>query len=189
MLNNCYSFLNHWRVEATPDEVFRIIDDVPRMPQWWPAVVLRVDVLHPGDADGVGRVVEVFSHGRLPYVLRSRTETLEKEFPHRIRSRTQGEVVADTLWTFRADGPFVEVVVELTVRAEKPLIKYLSFALKPLFAWNHYWAMNLGEESLRLEVARRRARTDEERRLIPPPRGPIGLSRRKRLELGLPVRA
>jgi hypothetical protein len=80
----------------------------------------------------------------------------------------------------------VDVVAELTLRAEKPLIKYLSFVLKPLFAWNHYWAMNRGEASLRLEVARRRARTEEERRLIPPPPGPRGLSPQTRLRLGLP---
>src|SRR5262249_21235038 len=130
---------------------------------------------------GVGRVAGVFSRGWLPYVLRTRTETLEKEFPHRLRFRTQGDLCGDSSWTFRADGPFVDVVAELTFRAERPPIKYLSFALKPLFAWNHYWSMDRGEESLRLEVARRRARTEEERRLIPPPPGPSGLSRRQRL--------
>lgn len=187
MLNNCYSFRSDWRVEATPEEVFRIIEDWSKMPEWWPAVVLRVDVLSPGDADGVGSVVQLHTCGRLPYVIRTQTVTLEKEFPHRIRTRTQGELWGDSTWTFRADGPFVDIVAELTLRAEKPLLKYLSFALKPLFAWNHYWSMDRGEESLRLEVARRLARTEEERRLIPPPPGPSGLSRRKRSQLGLPV--
>ena len=75
----------------------------------------------------------------------------------------------------------MDLVAEWTVIAEKPLIKYLSFALWPLFAWNHNWAMRLGEESIRLEVARCRARTEHERRLIPAPPEPTGPWRRKRL--------
>ena len=44
--------------------------------------------------------------------------------------------------------------------------------LRPLFAANHHWAMRKGEESLRLELARRRAATPAERDQIPPPPGP-----------------
>jgi len=77
----------------------------------------------------------------------------------------------------------VDLVAEWTVIAEKPLIKYLSFACWPLFAWNHNWAMRRGEESIRLEVARCRARTGAERALIPTPPGPNRLWRWKQLQL------
>ena len=33
----------------------------------------------------------------------------------------------------------------------------MSFALKPIFRFNHNWGMEKGEESLKLELARRRA--------------------------------
>ena len=42
-----------------------------------------------------------------------------------------------------------------TLRAEKPLLRRLSFALKPIFSWNHRWAMARGYENLRREVNRR----------------------------------
>ncbi len=45
----------------------------------------------------------------------------------------------------------------------KPLLKHLSFLFWPLFAFNHNWAMARGEEILKLELARRRAKTPEER--------------------------
>jgi len=37
---------------------------------------------------------------------------------------------------------------------EKPIIKLLSPLLKPVFRWNHRWAMNLGEKQL-VEYLRR----------------------------------
>jgi len=46
------------------------------------------------------------------------------------------------------------------IRAEKGVLRRFSFVMKPLFAANHRWAMARGEESLRLELARRRAAGD-----------------------------
>lgn len=48
-------------------------------------------------------------------------------------------------------------VTHWRVSAAKPLLRYLSFLLKPVFAANHRWAMKKGEESLRIEIARRKA--------------------------------
>ena len=59
------------------------------------------------------------------------------------------------------------------LRAEKPLLRNLSFLLKPLFEANHRWAMAQGEESLKLELLRRRASSDAARVRVPPPPGPI----------------
>jgi hypothetical protein len=42
------------------------------------------------------------------------------------------------------------------VRADKPILRYGSFILKPIFAANHRWAMARGEESLARELLRRR---------------------------------
>ena len=53
----------------------------------------------------------------------------------------------------------MDVTYDWRLRAEKPLLRSLSFLLKPLFEANHRWAMAQGEESLRLELARRRATT------------------------------
>ena len=58
------------------------------------------------------------------------------------------------------------------IRADKPLLKYGSFLMKPIFSANHRWAMAKGEESLKLELARRHARTTEERAAIPAPPPP-----------------
>jgi hypothetical protein len=52
------------------------------------------------------------------------------------------------------------VVYDWRISAEKGLLKKLSFLMKPIFAANHRWAMARGEESLKLELARRHAAGD-----------------------------
>jgi hypothetical protein len=58
------------------------------------------------------------------------------------------------------------------IRADKPLLRYGSFVFRPIFGANHRWAMARGEESLNLELRRRRAQTEEERAAIPAPPRP-----------------
>jgi hypothetical protein len=45
----------------------------------------------------------------------------------------------------------------MAVRADKPLLRYGSWFVKPIFAANHRWAMARGEESLKRELERRHA--------------------------------
>jgi len=65
------------------------------------------------------------------------------------------------------------ITYDWRISAEKPLLKNLWFVLKPVFEANHRWAMALGEESLRLELARRRATSDAARARVPAPPGPV----------------
>ena len=58
---------------------------------------------------------------------------------------------------------------ELYEKAEKPFLKRWSFLLKPFFRVNHFWAMAQGEESLKLELARRHAKNDQKRAAVPTP--------------------
>src|SRR5689334_22419267 len=104
-----YQFLTRWRMGATPDEVFPIIDNVRDYPRWWPAVWLRVEVLAEGDARGIGGQARVTTKGWLPYILRWVGTTLEKEPPHRKVIAASGDFEGRGVWTFRPDGPFVDV--------------------------------------------------------------------------------
>ncbi len=68
-----------------------------------------------------------------------------------------GDFSGQGTWHFKQDGPRVRIRYDWKIRADKPLLRTLSFAFKPVFRANHRWAMQRGEESLRLELARRRA--------------------------------
>ncbi len=66
MSTNDYQFITHWRVPGTLNEVADILRKAEDLPRWWPAVYLDVKVLEPGDADGVGKVVDLYTKGWLP---------------------------------------------------------------------------------------------------------------------------
>lgn len=185
MASHYYRFLTRWRLEATPEEVYPIIDDTPSYVRWWPAVWLRVDVLDPGDAQGIGNRVRLTTKGWLPYILTWEGSALEKTFPKRAVFRASGDFEGRGTWTFRSEGSLVIVEYRWEVVADKALLKYLSFLFRPLFAFNHNWAMARGEESLRLELARQRAKSAEELARIPAPPQPTFLSLRRRRRLGL----
>jgi hypothetical protein len=63
----------------------------------------------------------------------------------------------------------VEVTYDWRIRAEKPLLRRLTWLMRPAFAANHRWAMAKGEESLNLELRRRRARVSGSGSHVPDP--------------------
>jgi hypothetical protein len=172
MASSDYHFISHWRVEGNLEEVSEIIGDAAGLVRWWPSVYLDIQVLAPGDATGVGKVVSLFTKGWLPYTLRWQFVVTESRSPQGFSLRASGDFDGTGVWTFVQDGPWVAITYDWRIRAEKPLLRYGSFLLKPLFAANHRWAMARGEESLRLELARRRATTEAERARVPAPPPP-----------------
>jgi hypothetical protein len=176
-----YHFISRWRVEGTCAEVADIIADVESLPRWWPSVYLALEVLEPGGERGVGKVVSLWTKGWLPYTLRWRFRVAESRHPYGSTIQALGDFDGHGIWTFAQSGPHVDITYDWRIRTHKPLLNALSFLLKPAFAANHRWAMARGEESLRLELLRRRARTPEERARIPqppPPTFPHNRSRR-----------
>lgn len=171
MPDNDYHFITTWRVPGTVEEITGILSDAPDLARWWPSVYLRVTVLDPGAASGVGRVVDLYTKGWLPYTLRWQFVVTDVR-PGTFTLRASGDFVGRGIWTLTQAGPEVVVTYDWKVRADKPLLRRLSFLLKPIFSLNHHWAMRQGERSLLLELARRHARTALERELLPAPPGP-----------------
>ena len=152
-----YHFITHWRVEGDIREVSEVLQNARDLPRWWPSVYLRVDVLEPGDERGIGRRVRLHTRGRLPYTLRWEFRVTESRAPHGFTLEASGDLVGRGIWSFMQDGGSVDIRYDWRIQAEKPLLRYLTFFLRPAFAANHRWAMARGEESLRCELARRRA--------------------------------
>jgi hypothetical protein len=174
---NAYRFLTSWRVEGTCGEVADILGDPLRLPEWWPSVYLDVEELTPaGSSDGIGRRVRLLTKGWLPYTLRWELTVTESNYPNGFSISAAGDFDGAGIWSFTQDGAFVDVTYDWRIQAEKPLLRSLSFLLRPVFEANHRWAMVQGEESLRLELARRRTSSSDLRRMIPPPPGPTTLT-------------
>ena len=168
-----YEFLSRWRVEGTCGEVADVLGDPLALARWWPSVYLSVEETRPPDAQGLGRRVRLRTKGWLPYTLLWELEVAESRYPRGLTIIASGDFDGRGVWTFEQDGSFVDITYDWRLRADKPMLRYLSFLLKPVFEANHRWAMVQGEESLKLELARRRATSDRARAAVPPPPGPV----------------
>jgi hypothetical protein len=169
MSGNAYHFTTTWRVAGTVEEVAAILAEASELPRWWPAVYLQVEETKPGDDEGIGKEVSLYTKGWLPYTLRWQFRVTESSYPHGFALEAWGDLAGRGVWQLRQTGGEVEVTYDWQVRAEKPLLRRFSFLLRPVFAANHRWAMARGEESLRLELARRAAGEDERPWIAPPP--------------------
>ena len=168
-----YAFLTVWRVPGTVLEAATVLADAATLPQWWPSVYLSVDVQHTPDLEtGLGAVAVLHTTGWLPYTLTWTLEITEPITADGFALRATGDLEGAGRWTFRQDGPEVEISYDWRVHAGKPLLRRLSWLLRPAFEANHHWAMRRGEQSLALELRRRRATTEAERARVPLPPGP-----------------
>ena len=172
MASNEYHFITTWRVKAALAEVNDLIGNAPDLARWWPAVYLQVKELQTGDAHGLGKVVDLYTTGWLPYTLRWQFRVTESHYPYGFTLEAWGDFVGRGIWTFEPDGENVNITYDWNIRADKPLLRYFSFIMKPIFSANHRWAMQKGLESLQLELARRHAPTPEEQARIPLPPQP-----------------
>ena len=169
MPTNDYHFVDRWRVKASVKEVADILEDALSLSTWWPSVYFEVAELESGGEGGVGKLISLRAGGWLPYTLRINFRTTESRYPNGFTMEATGDLQGKGIWAFQQDGPFVNVTYDWTIRANKAIIDKLSFLMKPIFRSNHHWTMKRGQESLRLELLRRRARTREEAASIPPP--------------------
>jgi hypothetical protein len=168
-VSNDYEFLTVWRVAGTIDEVKDVLGDADSLPRWWPSVYLSVNQVEQGADDGVGRAVDLHTKGWLPYTLRWTLRITEPLTDTGFALSASGDLEGTGVWTFAQDGPEVVITYDWRISATKPLLRRLSWLLKPGFAANHHWAMARGEESLALEMRRRRAASDAGRARVPPP--------------------
>ncbi len=170
---NSYHFVTKWQVEATCEEVYRILEDVEALPRWWPSVYLEVKQLEKGRPGGVGKVVSLYTKGWLPYTLRWQFNVTETHFPFGFSLEAVGDFAGTGVWTFKQESEgCCDITYDWRINAEKPLLKMFTFLLRPIFSANHLWAMRKGEESLKLEIRRVKAETEAERAAVPFPPGP-----------------
>lgn len=152
-----YEFVTVWRVPGTREEVVTVLGDAAALKRWWPSVYLTVTPIAPGGPDGVGATFDLHTKGWLPYTLKWRLTVSEPVTLDGFALTAEGDLNGTGRWTFETDGPEVVITYDWRVSASKPLLRRLSWLLKPAFSANHHWAMARGEESLKLELRRRRS--------------------------------
>src|SRR2546421_12866825 len=150
-----YHFVTEWELEAPIEQVFSVIENGSEFPRWWPEVYLDAKAEKKGRPDRIGDKLHLHTRGWLPYTLQWTAEVVEMAPPSRLEISATGDFVGRGIWNLSQFGSKTHVRFDWHILAEKPLLRYLSFIAKPIFSWNHQWAMERGYKRICQELKRR----------------------------------
>jgi uncharacterized protein YndB with AHSA1/START domain len=151
---NYYRFQNIWRLEFTPEEVYRALEDIGGYPRWWPEV-RAVDRI---DDDTVRIVARAF----LPYsLIFEATDTRQHDRAGVLEVRMSGDLEGFSRWTLRPDGGGTRATFEEEVITRKKSLRRLALVARPFFRLNHSSMMRNGRLGLRVYLAGFRAGSEQ----------------------------
>jgi uncharacterized protein YndB with AHSA1/START domain/mannose-6-phosphate isomerase-like protein (cupin superfamily) len=154
-LGRPYVFVDEWDVAAPPAAVFGALADGRTYPEWWTPVYLEVEADGPA---AVGQASRQRFTGRLPYHLRTRSVIVALDAPHTITADVDGDLRGRGTWTLTpTPGGGTHERFDWRVRAGRPLLAVLTPLLRPLFRWNHAWAIARAIDGLEPYAQRRAA--------------------------------
>lgn len=140
-----YVFIDEWDVDAPQEAVFEALADSATYPKWWTPVYIDVEA---GGPPGVGRISKQHFKGRLPYTLRTTSEIIRYEPPHEFEVSVVGDLTGRGVWTLTPSNGAVHIRFDWRVIADRPLLRFLTPLLRPLFRWNHSWSIKRAIEGL-----------------------------------------
>src|SRR6185312_4120017 len=140
-----YVFVDEWDVAAPPAAVFDALADARTYPRWWTPVYLDVE------ADGpprLGKVSRQHFKGRLPYHLHTESTITRLEPPNVVEGDVTGDLRGRGTWTLTPTASGTHVRFDWRVLADRRLLRLLTPVLRPVFRWNHTWAIARAMEGL-----------------------------------------
>ncbi len=148
-----FHLVTTWTIDASVEEVWRVLNTPETWPDWWPSVK-QVTIVREGDEFGIGAVRRMKWSTALPYDLAFEMETIRIEPLSIIEGRAYGELEGVGRWTLQPKGLKCNVRYDWIVKVTKPWMIRLSFILKPVFSWNHAVVMERGRRGLVHRLAR-----------------------------------
>lgn len=140
-----YRFITHWRIRGPINLVYSLLKEGGNYSKWWGSA-------YKSSREVGQNAFEVLVRAKLPYTLRFTTELIDENPPYGFTLRATGELEGTGRWELNPQGETTEVIFYWNVRANKRIIRWFSFLLKPFFVWNHHWVMKEGEKGLQKEV-------------------------------------
>jgi hypothetical protein len=140
-----YKFITHWKLDAPLPEIWDVISDASKWPEWWKGV-LKVKVLSDG-SDGKIRFAHTW-RSFIPYKLKFITSVIEINPLKNITAKATGELEGTGEWEFKESNGGTTVTYYWFVRTNRMWMKLTAPLLSWLFRWNHDTVMRWGGEGL-----------------------------------------
>jgi uncharacterized protein YndB with AHSA1/START domain len=129
-----YVFVDEWDVRAPVDAVFDALADARTYPRWWATTYQQVEADGPPQ---LGRVSHQRFKAKLPYTLTTRSRIAAYDPPRQFQVEVDGDLRGTGIWTLTPRDDAVHVHFDWRVHADRPLLRYPTPLLRPLFRWNH----------------------------------------------------
>ena len=150
-----FRLVTDWAIAAPVEAVWHALTAPEDWPSWWSAVE-KVELLQPGNADGIGAYRRMTWRTALPYRLSFNMRTTRVEPMQVIEGRADGELDGTGCWTLTPVATGTRVRYEWTVEITKPWMRLLAPLARPVFAWNHGAVMDWGRDGLARMLAAQR---------------------------------
>lgn len=142
-----YSFVTAWRLAAAREEVFSVLHDSERWPEWWRGLE-RVVKLEDGDAEGRGSLGRYTWRPPVPYRVEFDVRITRVERPELMEGQATGELDGTGRFTLREDRGVTTVEFTWEVQTTQRWMNVLAPVARPVFRWNHDWVMRQGQRGL-----------------------------------------
>ena len=157
-----FDLTNRFVIDATPQEMTRIVLDPDVFAKWAPRVIVKMQLLDRGGPDGTGIENRIHASGWLPYGIVF-TVRIAQVVPDRSMHMTlRGDFHGDAYLSIRPlpDGRGCEETIRAVFEMRHRYLRPLVPTLRPLFVWNHRWAVRWLHRAMQREVYRRRHLAD-----------------------------
>ena len=153
--------VSYWRLDARPEELTEIVLDPESIHFWCPMELMDSEVVERGRPDGLGMTIKVFTKGFLPYHLFLIAKIVDL-VPHRFMAiAVQGDFEGLAHMSVEpVDERICEAKFHWRTDIHHPWFRHFKRVLRPVFLWNHKWAMRRCRRLMQQEVYRRRNRSD-----------------------------
>lgn len=143
-----YNLVTIWHLPAPLPVVWQTLSRTWEWPEWWPYVE-RVEILDPGDCQGLGARHRHHWKTCLPYRLCFELQVIRIEPLVRVDTRVTGDLLGIGRCRLRGRGNTVVVRYDWRVRTTRNWMNRLAPMARPIFLWNHQRVMAAGEEALK----------------------------------------
>src|SRR5882724_3869897 len=143
-----YVFIDKFIVPCSVATAYDYISNIEEYPRWWGKVYKKIITLHKVIPGQPGGKYKITIGGFLPYTLTIENEVTFIDKPHLIRFDANGDLWGKGEWIFKEVAEGTEVTFDWRVAANKKLIRWFSFLLKPLFKANHAFCVRKAKEGI-----------------------------------------
>ena len=140
-----FHFISNWHVAAPTDAAFDCLSDPAALSDWWPGFRTARTETAPTP---VGRAARIEVRSIPPIVLRFELRIVSAAQNQELGAVARGDLEGSARVQFGAAETGTRITFDWDVTLERPWLRPLSSALRPLFVFSHELMMRRGERGL-----------------------------------------